>query len=925
MENQINYMPTSETDNKKRSLIYLFIIPFIIYIISSFCYTGFVKDDAYITYRYAYNLSEGHGLVFNEGETLEGYTNFLWVIFMVLPIKLGIDPLLVSRIISVIAGSFALYFTYKLSIATSDEKNDYRNLTAPICLATSSTIALWTMSGMENAILVMFITGGIYFMVKYRKDRASIRDIVLSGLFFALACLTRPEAHLITIYAGGLRLYWIIKDKSIRKSDFIWVGVILGVLVPYHMFRVIYFGKLLPNTYYIKGTSDFSDIFRIGFGKDGFYLEGKSIRLLTELIVFNFNFIFIILSFFSIFTSNKNKDLRLFYLLIMISFIIYIGRVGRDMMFYRLYIPALPFQMILAQEGLKNLYRLINKRKADLIRNDKYGWLGILQSGIFACVFLIFIFYFTNVGEVIDVSRTGDIRLGTGIFGVVFNFNWNLPLIIVGSILLGSFIAENIFKWRVNKTKDSKEYPAPINIISILRILSLLAFIPLLLFSFLAITKRDGSLLALEIGQISQSSLLSIVLLIISLLVLLCVMYINQKKHRTGINYSTSMNLNSIIITFIIIANMVFNIGFSLGYGNEFIQLLENSHGELGHYLNEHADEDDYVIFQDMGYTPWVARDIKFIDTIGIVNSFMGKVMPEYDYTPFFYYDKMRTDKGKQQAKAFREIARDYFFSFGDKAGWTATVLYTSASSDKKLKRLLNSISPKYIKNSNVDPKNYDLPMEEISDEHKDRINSIFSPFNHRNKYYYGLTHDSRFRQRYELITYWRGSYTFWVALYRLRDDWKEDIIQSELLLGGSFKLDLLPNAVVDTTGVEIFFQQEMYRFSNDFESYDQLLFTDGVVGDSVDIGLNIENAGMYSLILGMIEGRDFAKIQIILNDEVLDEMDFYSHSIKRKEVLFDGVYFKEGDNRLSFLITGQNKKAIDYRIGIDTIVADKH
>jgi hypothetical protein len=37
-------------------------------------------DDAYISYRYAENLVRGEGLVFNHGERVEGYSNFLYVL-----------------------------------------------------------------------------------------------------------------------------------------------------------------------------------------------------------------------------------------------------------------------------------------------------------------------------------------------------------------------------------------------------------------------------------------------------------------------------------------------------------------------------------------------------------------------------------------------------------------------------------------------------------------------------------------------------------------------------------------------------------------------------------------------------------------------------------------------------------------------------
>ena len=40
----------------------------------------FLTDDAFISFRYVRNLLEGHGLVFNPGEYVEGYTNFLWIL-----------------------------------------------------------------------------------------------------------------------------------------------------------------------------------------------------------------------------------------------------------------------------------------------------------------------------------------------------------------------------------------------------------------------------------------------------------------------------------------------------------------------------------------------------------------------------------------------------------------------------------------------------------------------------------------------------------------------------------------------------------------------------------------------------------------------------------------------------------------------------
>ena len=53
---------------------------------------AWVCDDAFISFRYAENLVRGFGLVFNPGERVEGYSNFLWTMWCALGLSLGVDP-----------------------------------------------------------------------------------------------------------------------------------------------------------------------------------------------------------------------------------------------------------------------------------------------------------------------------------------------------------------------------------------------------------------------------------------------------------------------------------------------------------------------------------------------------------------------------------------------------------------------------------------------------------------------------------------------------------------------------------------------------------------------------------------------------------------------------------------------------------------
>ncbi len=51
----------------------------------------FFHDDAFITLRYAQNFLAGHGFVWNAGERVEGYTNFLHMLIVTGLGSLGMD------------------------------------------------------------------------------------------------------------------------------------------------------------------------------------------------------------------------------------------------------------------------------------------------------------------------------------------------------------------------------------------------------------------------------------------------------------------------------------------------------------------------------------------------------------------------------------------------------------------------------------------------------------------------------------------------------------------------------------------------------------------------------------------------------------------------------------------------------------------
>ena len=83
-------------------------------------YFHYTSDDAYISYRYARNLSDGVGLVWNPGQHVEGYSNFLWVALLALIHLTGDDIVLTGRWLGFTLAVVAGGLTYR-AIAAGGE------------------------------------------------------------------------------------------------------------------------------------------------------------------------------------------------------------------------------------------------------------------------------------------------------------------------------------------------------------------------------------------------------------------------------------------------------------------------------------------------------------------------------------------------------------------------------------------------------------------------------------------------------------------------------------------------------------------------------------------------------------------------------------------------------------------------------------
>jgi hypothetical protein len=209
-------------------------------------------DDAMIAMRYARNLANGYGLVWNPGgERVEGYTDPLWVLFMslihLLPIPQSKTSLFVQLTAAVLL-AVNLYFVRKIALSVSDGSESVA-LGAVILTASYLPINHWSLQGMEVSLLILIMSICLWRAIQCMNDRTfRLWPYVLLGIS---TCVRLDMA----VPFGGLVLFLATVDPVNRRRHLVWGSVILvSFCAAQTAFRLWYFGDILPNTYYLKMT-----------------------------------------------------------------------------------------------------------------------------------------------------------------------------------------------------------------------------------------------------------------------------------------------------------------------------------------------------------------------------------------------------------------------------------------------------------------------------------------------------------------------------------------------------------------------------------------------------------------------------------------------------------------------------------------------
>jgi hypothetical protein len=248
----------------------------LLFIVHATTYGWWIIDDAGISFAYAFNAADGHGLVAQPGASpVEGFSNPLLVMLFAVLAGLGVvnrgdlasvsDYVLVAKVLAVAFHAMvaAAVVSMVRSIAETRAERcarrsmpvvwavDIAALTAGVLLAAFPPYVIWMVSGLENPMYAAGVAGLSAVVARGAQTGrvTALPTVIAVGLLAGATTLTRPDG---IVYLLALPVLAVM-DRS-RPSARVVGRLVPGLLaaaavvLPYVLVRRVVFGRWLPNT-----------------------------------------------------------------------------------------------------------------------------------------------------------------------------------------------------------------------------------------------------------------------------------------------------------------------------------------------------------------------------------------------------------------------------------------------------------------------------------------------------------------------------------------------------------------------------------------------------------------------------------------------------------------------------------------------------
>lgn len=265
--------------------------------------------------------------------------------------KLGMNLVLAVRLMGVLLSVANIWLIVQFIRNRFD--NPFAVLIPVLLLySLSSTIAVWSIGGLEQPLVGFLTLLSVVQYLEYNRTNIS-KHLWISSVALGLLSITRPDGILIAV--GLFVNHFVINRKQLNtKYKELMILSIVPLLFYFGLllFRILYYGELVPNTALVKVSPSFAH-----------FLEGVHYNL--RFIKANLSFSIIVgLSLF--YLINKRHSRTLLYLILLGLWFAYLSFIGGDIFpAFRHHFLSYVLLMLVIADGLNLLYQstFFNKYK----------------------------------------------------------------------------------------------------------------------------------------------------------------------------------------------------------------------------------------------------------------------------------------------------------------------------------------------------------------------------------------------------------------------------------------------------------------------------------------------------------------------------------------------------------------------------------
>jgi arabinofuranosyltransferase len=211
---------------------------------------AFVQDDAFISFLYARNLVEGRGLTWF-GERVEGYTDFLWVVWIALGLRLGADPVVWTRG----TGLAALAVTV-LAVCFVAGRIFAGARTATLAVAvllTNFSFLCWATGGLETMAQTALVCLLLALHLRDRRGRPGpVAGAALASALAGAALLLRLDSAIPVAVVLAFEWRTLGRAAAPRAARAALALPLAALVGGWLAWKLSYYGQLLPNSFAAK-------------------------------------------------------------------------------------------------------------------------------------------------------------------------------------------------------------------------------------------------------------------------------------------------------------------------------------------------------------------------------------------------------------------------------------------------------------------------------------------------------------------------------------------------------------------------------------------------------------------------------------------------------------------------------------------------